>query len=75
MAKTTVKLEMPPEVLAQWKSKAAFADELRMAAAVHWFERGAVTEANAAEIAGVDRKTFVAATERDLEGAVIVDIG
>lgn len=41
-----------------------FAHELRIAAAVKWYERRLVSQGRAAEIAGVSRAEFLAALDR-----------
>jgi predicted HTH domain antitoxin len=41
-----------------------FAHELRIAAAVKWYERHLVSQGRAAEIAGVSRADFLAALDR-----------
>jgi len=41
-----------------------FAKEMRLAAAVKWYELGLVSQAKAAEIAGVSREEFLKALER-----------
>lgn len=41
-----------------------FAAEIRLAAAVKWFEIGSISQAKAAEIAGVSRHDFLDALQR-----------
>ncbi len=43
---------------------ATFARELRLAAAVKWYELGRVSQGRAAEIAGISRAEFLAALSR-----------
>ncbi len=41
------------------KSPEEFAVEMRIAAAVHWYSRGRVSQGKAAEIAGLSREQFI----------------
>jgi len=42
-------------------SPAEFVQEMRLAAAVKWYELGKISQAKAAELAGVSRQEFLAA--------------
>jgi predicted HTH domain antitoxin len=69
-----VTLELPEEVFsALRRSPEEFARELRLAAAVHWYERGEVSQEKAARIAGMDRSDFLAALAREKANAFVVD--
>lgn len=58
-------IEMPEEVLAGLrKDPAGFAQELRLAAAVKWYEMRLVSQGRAAEIAGLSRREFLDALGR-----------
>jgi predicted HTH domain antitoxin len=55
-----LRFDMPESALAAVKkSPVEFADELRLAAAVKWYEMGIVSQEKAAEIAGVTRAEFI----------------
>jgi len=57
--------EMPEGVFAALrKDPAAFAKELRLAAAVKWYETRQVSQERAAEIAGLSRAEFIEALGR-----------
>ena len=73
-------IQMPEGALAALrKDPAAFAHELRVAAAVKWYELRRVSQGRAAEIAGLSRAEFLAALGRyevtpfQYEAADIVD--
>ena len=69
-----VTLELPDEVFsALRRSPEEFARELRLAAAIHWYEQGEVSQEKAARIAGMDRSDFLAALAREKANAFVVD--
>jgi len=69
-----VTLELPEEVFsALRRSPEEFARDLRLAAAIHWYERGEVSQEKAARIAGMDRIDFLAALAREKANAFVVD--
>ena len=60
-----VTMELPRAVLsALRKEPASFVADMRIAAAVKWYELEMVSQAKAAEIAGLSRAEFVRALER-----------
>ena len=60
-----VTLELPRTVLsALRKEPAAFVADMRVAAAVKWYELEIVSQAKAAEIAGLSRAEFLVALQR-----------
>ncbi|MDM8560207.1 UPF0175 family protein [Candidatus Parabeggiatoa sp. HSG14] len=57
-----VKLEIPIGVFSALKQTPdEFAQNLRIAAAVKWYEKGVVSQAKASEIAGLCREDFIIA--------------
>ena len=72
---TKVILELPDEVFsALRRSPEEFVAELRLAGAIHWYERGVVSQEKAAGIAGLDRTDFLAALSREDVAVFAVDI-
>ncbi len=47
---------------------------MRLAAAIHWYEHGAISQEKAAQVAGLDRTDFLLALTREGSDAFIVDI-
>ncbi len=70
----TVSLDLPEDVFsALRRSPDEFVRELRLAAAIHWYERGGISQEKAAEIAGLDRTDFLLALAREQADAFVVD--
>jgi len=70
----TVSLDLPEDVFsALRRSPDEFVRELRLAAAIHWYERGEVSQEKAASIAGLDRTDFLRALAREQANAFVVD--
>jgi predicted HTH domain antitoxin len=70
----TVSLDLPEDVFsALRRSPDEFVRELRLAAAIHWYERGEISQEKAAEIAGLDRTDFLLALAREQADAFVVD--
>ncbi len=60
-----VTFDIPEGVLAALhQAQPEFTKELRLAAAVKWYERGTVSQGRAAEIAGLSRAEFIDALGR-----------
>ena len=60
-----LEIEMPDEVLLGMQADAAsLAAELRLAAAVKWYEMGRFSQGKAAEVAGLSRAAFISALAR-----------
>ena len=71
---TTLTLEMPEAVFsARRKSPEEFLHDLRLAAAIHWYQRGEISQEKAAQVAGTDRTDFLLALAREGMDAFVVD--
>ena len=56
----SITMELPEEVFsALRRSPKEFANEMRLAAAIHWYSRGEISQEKAAQIAGLDRTDFL----------------
>jgi predicted HTH domain antitoxin len=72
---TTLTIKLPDDVFSALKrSPEEFGRELRLAAAVHWYSRGVVSQEKAAQIAGLNRKEFLLALAREQADAFLVDL-
>ncbi len=70
-----ITLELDEEVLsALRRSPDEFAREMRLAAAIHWYERGELSQEKAAHVAGLDRTDFLLALARGGDDAFVVDL-
>jgi len=69
-----VHLELPEDLFsALRRSPDEFVQEMRLAAAIHWYQRGQVSQEKAAQIAGLDRTDFLAALAREGVNVFSVD--
>ena len=59
---TKLTLEMPDEAFSTFNIEPSdFAKQMRIAAAMKWFELGRISQNRAAEIAGISRSAFITA--------------
>ena len=57
---TRVTIDLPEESLSILRTTPErFASEMRLAAAVKWYELGRISQSKAAELAGVSRQAFI----------------
>jgi predicted HTH domain antitoxin len=70
-----MQVDLPIEVFsALRRSPEEFVREMRLAAAIHWYGRGEVSQEKAAQIAGLDRTDFLFALARAQVDAFAVDV-
>ncbi len=50
-----------------------FAYEIKLAAAIHWYQRGVMSQERAAELAGLNRRDFIHALAREGMDVFILD--
>lgn len=63
---TTLTLQLPEDVFsALRRSPQEFLQEMRLAAAIHWYRQGRISQEKASEIAGLDRTDFLLALVRE----------
>ena len=56
----TITLELPDDAVAlSWCNEEDFPRQLRLAAAIHWYDRGLISQGRGAEIAGLTRAEFI----------------
>lgn len=71
---THVEVPVPASVLAALrKAPHELADELRLAAAIHWYQQSAISMERAAEAAGMSRAQFLAELARRRVDVFVVD--
>jgi predicted HTH domain antitoxin len=55
------------------RSPNEFATAMKLAAAIHWYARGLISQERAAELAGLSRRDFIRALVRDGVDVFVVD--
>lgn len=69
-----ITMKLDEDVLSSLRrSPAEFANEMRLAAGIHWYKRGEISQEQGAQIAGLDRTDFLLALAREGENAFVVD--
>ena len=70
----TVTLELPEEVFSALRlSPDEFSREMRLAAAIHWYQRAQLSGSKAAQIAGLTRLEFLDELARRKLDVIVVD--
>jgi predicted HTH domain antitoxin len=71
----TAQVQLPEEIFsALRRSPDEMAGDLRLAAAVHWYSRGIISQERAAQLAGLDRTDFIVALASEGVDAFAVDM-
>jgi predicted HTH domain antitoxin len=72
----TLTLELPEEVFsALRRPPEELGQEMRLAAAIRWYQQGRLSQEMAARVAGLDRTDFLLALAREGVDAFVVDFG
>lgn len=72
---STFAVELPTEIFSALKrSPPEFLKQMRLAAAIHWYAAGKVSQEKAALIAGLDRVNFLAALAAEQVEVFAVDM-
>jgi predicted HTH domain antitoxin len=73
--RVTITLEFPDGAFsALRRSREEFGRELRLAAAIHWYRRGEISQETAAEVACLTRMDFLASLARQKVDVFQVDL-
>ncbi len=71
---TALTLTIPDSALsALRRSPTEFVHEIKLAAAIHWYQRGVMSQERAAELAGLNRRDFIRALAREGVDVFILD--
>lgn len=71
---TRVNLDLPEEVFsARRLPPDDFVRDMRLAAAIYWYQKGEVSQEKAAQIAGLNRRDFLTALAREQVDVFTVD--
>jgi hypothetical protein len=71
---TKIDIDLPPEIFsARRLPPDDFVRDMRLAAAIYWYQKGEVSQEKAAQIAGLNRRDFLAALAREQVDVFTVD--
>lgn len=71
---TRVNIDLPEEVFSAHRlTPDDFVRDMRLAAAIYWYQKGEVSQEKAAQIAGLNRRDFLAALAREQVDVFSVD--
>ena len=69
-----IHIELPDEIFSSRRlPPEAFAEEMRLAAAIYWYQKGEISQEKAAQIAGLNRRDFLATLAREQVDVFKVD--
>ena len=72
---TKVNLDLPEEVFSTRRlTPDDFVRDMRLAAAIYWYQKGEVSQEKAAQIAGLNRRDFLSALAREQIDVFAVDM-
>ena len=71
---TALTLTVPDSALsALRRSPTEFGREMKLAAAIHWYQRGVMSQERAAELAGLNRRDFIRVLAREGVDVFVLD--
>ena len=71
----TLQIQLPEEAFsALRRSPDEMVGDMRLAAAIHWYSRGLISQERAAQVAGLDRTDFLLALSREGTDVFAVDM-
>jgi predicted HTH domain antitoxin len=71
---TPLNIAVPDSALsALRRSPTEFAREMKLAAAIHWYQRSVMSQERAAELAGLNRRDFIRALAREGVDVFVLD--
>ncbi len=71
---TPLNITVPDSALsALRRSPIEFGREMKLAAAIHWYQRGVMSQERAAELAGLNRRDFIRALAREGADVFVLD--
>ena len=71
---TPLNITVPDSALSTLRrSPTEFAREMKLAAAIHWYQRGVMSQERAAELAGMNRRDFIRALVREGVDVFVLD--
>ncbi len=57
---TDISIQLPDEVFASFRcTPQDFVEKMKLAAAIHWYQKGEISQEKAAQIAGLNRRDFL----------------
>ncbi|MGA1603766.1 MAG: UPF0175 family protein [Prochlorothrix sp.] len=69
-----ITLDLPPDTFSILRlAPHEFSQALRLAAALHWYSKGLISQEKAANLAGLDRTDFILALAREQMDSFLVD--
>ncbi|MBE9216266.1 MAG: UPF0175 family protein [Richelia sp. RM2_1_2] len=72
---TNVNIDLPEEVFSTRRlTPDDFVRDMRLAAAIYWYQKGEVSQEKAAQIAGLNRRDFLATLAREQVDVFVVDM-
>ncbi len=72
---TKVNLDLPEEIFSTRRlTPDDFVRDMRLAAAIYWYQKGEVSQEKAAQIAGLNRRDFLTALAREQVDVFVVDM-